>query len=355
MNVPDPPAIVIVAPNWLGDAVMALPAIADVRRHFSSSRVVVAARRSVSGIFTIAPGVDDVIELRWRGRPRDLATFSQDAARLRSTGARIALLLPNSFAAAWLVRRAGIPERWGYAGDLRTPLLTRAVAKPRESLHQAAYYQHLLRQLGVPNGPLEACLTVTEDVLVRARQALTDAGWDGVRPTVVLAPGAAYGTAKQWLPEHFATLAGTLVADRAVQVVFVGSADDGAVVHVIRELMPQSTANRSIDLTGRTTLETLAGVLAHAQACVSNDSGAMHVAAAVGVPLAALFGPTNEKETAPLARAGVATSVVIHPVSCRPCMLRECPIDHPCMRDLSPARVLAAVDTLLAAPRAAGG
>jgi heptosyltransferase-2 len=131
-------AIVIVAPNWLGDAVMSLPAVADLRRHFTRARVFVAARRSVAGLFTMSPAVDEVIELEWRGRPRDLGALSRDAARIRGTGADVAVLLPNSFAAAWLARRAGVSERWGYAGDLRTPLLTRAIAKPRESLHQGA-------------------------------------------------------------------------------------------------------------------------------------------------------------------------------------------------------------------------
>ena len=110
-------------------------------------------------------------------------------------------------------------------------------------------------------------------------------------------------------------------------------------------LLPPPARSAVIDLAGRTTLEQLAAVLSLARVCVSNDSGAMHLAAAVGTPLAALFGPTNEHETRPLAHA--PTELLIEPVACRPCMLRECPIDHPCMRDLTPARVLTSVTRLL--------
>jgi heptosyltransferase-2 len=171
---------------------------------------------------------------------------------------------------------------------------------------------------------------------------------------VVFAPGAAYGTAKRWFPSHFAALAAALVGQQGVRCVLVGGDGDLETTRDIVSMVPSPVRPGVIDLCGRTGLDTLAGVLALARACVSNDSGAMHLAAAVGVPLAALFGPTNERETSPLAHAGLPAQVLINPVSCRPCMLRECPIDHPCMRDLDPARVFAAVSEMLARPPAAG-
>ena len=125
----------------------------------------------------------------------------------------------------------------------------------------------------------------------------------------------------------------------------IGSAADGVTTAEVRGMVPDEARAAVSDVAGRTSLEVLAAVLGLARACVSNDSGAMHVAAAVGVPLTALFGPTNEHETAPLAHAPM--ELLIHEVSCRPCMLRECPIDHPCMRDLDPARVLASVRRML--------
>jgi len=327
-------SVVVLAPNWLGDGVMALPAIADIRRHFG--RLTVAARASVAPMFSLAPSVDRVI-------PAELGD-------LQKLGAETAILFPNSFGSAWLVTRAGIRERWGYATDLRRPLLSRAVNRPRRSMHQGAYYQHLVRELGIATGPLQPELALKPAVVEAARDLLRNHGWDGLRSLVVIAPGAAYGTAKRWLPAHFARLITRLAAGRGAQCVLVGSAADRETASLVRESVDARAQELVMDLTGETTLETLAGVMSVAAACVSNDSGAMHLAGAVGVPLAALFGPTREYETAPLSRNGARSEVLINPVWCRPCMLRECPIDHRCMKGLLPEQVLAAVDRLMEAP-----
>jgi heptosyltransferase-2 len=162
---------------------------------------------------------------------------------------------------------------------------------------------------------------------------------------VVFAPGAAYGTAKRWWPSHFAQLAADLIRQHGAQVVLAGSGADAATTDEIVGLVPGDVRDAVLNLAGRTSLGSLAAIMTLARVCVSNDSGAMHLAAAAGVPLAAIFGPTNERETAPLTHAPL--DLLIHDVPCRPCMLRECPIDHPCMRDLAPSRVLASVNRLL--------
>jgi heptosyltransferase-2 len=167
---------------------------------------------------------------------------------------------------------------------------------------------------------------------------------------VVFAPGAAYGTAKRWWPTHFARLATDLVSMRDAWIVLVGSGADSETCAEVRGMVPDGARRSVIDLSGRTSLEMLAAIFSVARGCVSNDSGAMHVAAAVGVPLTAVFGPTRETETAPLVHAPM--ELLIHHVPCRPCMLRECPIDHPCMRDLEPARVFESVSRMLALPQA---
>src|SRR5688572_30243525 len=123
--------LLILSPNWLGDAVMALPAIAAVRRGLPAARLIVAARRSVADLFQLTPDVDDVVALEWKGRLFRRRSLQQDIAALRHLEADVALLLPNAFSAAWLVRQADIRERWGYAADLRRPLLTRAVPRPK--------------------------------------------------------------------------------------------------------------------------------------------------------------------------------------------------------------------------------
>jgi heptosyltransferase-2 len=342
--------MLVLSPNWLGDAVMALPAIADVKRHIGSRRLIVAARPAVASMFRLAPSVDDVVTLEWRGRLRRREGWSRDLAAIRETGCDTALLLPNSFASAWIARRAGIPERWGYAADLRGLLLTRAVSRPRGSVHQAEYYQQLVRALGIATGPREAVLTVPDAARDAARAMLIARGWDGSRPLAVMAPGAAYGKAKQWLPGHFARLAVMLTNERQAQCVMVGSRADADATATIAALGREASPP-IIDLAGATTLEQLAGVLGLACVCVSNDSGAMHLAAAIGAPVVALFGPTREHETAPLARQHQRADVLINPVFCRPCMLRECPIDHRCMKGLAPERVFGAVVDLMGGAR----
>jgi heptosyltransferase-2 len=339
--------VLILAPNWLGDAVMALPAIADVRRAFPSARLVVAARRAVTDLFRLVPGVDEIVTLHWSGRWWQRGPFAADARRLRAQGADVAILLPNSFAAAWLVKRAAIRDRWGYAADMRALLLTRAVPPPEGSVHQGGYYQYLTRTLGMTSGALEPALVVPTEATAAAHRQLHDAGWDGVRPLVVFAPGAAYGTAKRWLPEYVARVVTDLVRQRGTTCVMVGSVGDTPTTRDIGTMVEPEAAAHVIDLSGHTTLEVLAGLRGIARACVTNDSGAMHVAAAVGAPLVAIFGPTREYETAPLVRSGRMSDVLIHPVSCRPCMLRECPIDHPCMKGITPERVYASVASLL--------
>jgi heptosyltransferase-2 len=326
----DERTFIVVAPNWLGDAVMALPAIADVAR---AARVVVAARSSVAPLFAMVPGVDAVID-----------AAAPDATVV--SGATV-ILLPNSFASAWCMKRAGATERWGYRTDWRGPLLTRAVRPPRRSVHQGEYYQQLVRELGFPSGPLQPALAVPAAAVDAARSLLFGRGWDGLTPLVAMAPGAAYGTAKRWLPAHFAELVVRL-ADDGVRSVLVGSRGDAETTRWIREHVVRGGPDTVIDLAGITPLDALAGVMTLARACVSNDSGAMHLAAAVGVPLAALFGPTRDKETAPLTTAGGRAEVLINPVWCRPCMLRECPIDHRCMKGLEPSRVHAAVTAMVA-------
>jgi len=300
-------------------------------------------------MFELAEGVDRVITLGWKGRLLDRNGLATDIARLREAACDTAVLLPNSFASAWLVKRAGIAERWGYARDFRSWLLTRGVPTPAGSRHQGAYYQHLVGALGIPNGPLEARLSARADDVAAARALLSQRGWNGSRVIVALAPGAAYGTAKRWLPEHYATLVSALVTVHHVTCVLVGGAADAGATEIVRQRVPADARSCVIDLAARTSLRELAGVLSLALVCVSNDSGAMHLAAALGVRVVALFGPTREYETAPLSRPERPSTVLIHDVFCRPCMLRECPIDHRCMTRLAPDRVLAAVTDALEA------
>ena len=332
--------LVVLAPNWLGDAVMALPAIADLRRHYAGAHIAVAARPSVAPMFTMVQGIDAVLTLPGGGGLRALTGWKLDANVLSSGAFDAAVLLPNSFATAFVTSKANIRERWGYAADGRASWLTRAIPKPGAALHQRAYYQALTTALGITAGPPFAAVSPDRD---KARQLLRDIGLDLDEPFVVLAPGAAYGRAKQWLPERFAELAHQIITGRGWSVVMVGAPVDRAACDEIARRLPRTGTriNRLIDFCGKSDIPTLAGILSQARAVVSNDSGAMHLAGAVGTKVIAIFGPTNEGRTSPLSAGpqSPAPIVITRDVFCRPCMLRECPIDHRCMRRISAAEV----------------
>ena len=326
-----PERLVVVAPNWLGDAVMALPLIADIHREWPEAHLTIAGRGSVAALFEMVDEVDDVIALKGRGGVGAIVAAKRNARTLAAGAFDAALLLPNSFLSAWIAARASIPERWGYRSDWRGRLLTRALPRPRRPVHQAEYYQTIAAELGLVPGPRYARITVSEKGRRHAEALLAVAGIEA-DTFVAMAPGAAYGRAKQWLPERFAELATFLANERQIRTVLVGARADSSVCRDIA-----SRVGGAVDLSDRTDLPSLAGVFARAQAVVANDSGAMHLAAATGTHVVAIFGPTNEKKTAPLNAAPERkpATIVATDVWCRPCMLRECPIDHRCMTGIS--------------------
>ena len=343
--------LLILAPNWLGDAVMALPAIADVHRASPATAITVAARPAIAPLFGLVPHVQDVVVLE-----RSPLGSRYDTA----------LVLPNSFRSALIVSRDGIPERWGYRTQWRGPLLTRAIDRAPAGLHQVEYYQQLVHALGFPNGPVDPTLDVPAAIRAAGADALVRAGWDRQSPLVALAPGAAYGGAKRWPPEYFAELARALAGDGVVSVM-VGSAADAATGKEIESY--GGVAGRMLNVIGATDLPALAGVFVHCRALVSNDSGAMHLGAALGVRVTAMFGPTDERVTGPRGEVRLKAdptvsgstvsgrvrlqpdrgrgqpdrghAVLTYPVWCRPCLLRECPLDHRCMRGVGVDAVLA--------------
>jgi len=322
--------VLIRFPNWLGDAVLALPALRAARRHFASAALAVAAPPSVAPLLSEGIGVEDVETIVL---PDERRAQAQVLAAGRFD---VAVLLTNSFGSAWVARSAGIGERWGYRSDCRGPLLTRAVRKPRARVHQADYYRGLVAGLGMAHDAEPPAVSVGEATRARARARLADAGWNGSPPLIGLAPGAAYGHAKRWPPARTAALVARLAATRGASCVLVGAPEDRDAARAVESsLAGRDVGTRLIDLVGHTDLRVAMGVLAHCQAFVTNDSGAMHLAAAIGLPVIAIFGPTDERVTAPVG----AHEVLAARVFCRPCMLRECPIDHRCMKRITPEMV----------------
>jgi len=317
---------------------MALPAMAALRVAFSDRRIAIAALPSIAPLFrehtNAAP--DEVL----------IVEKATETATLRAARPAIVVLFPNSVRVAWAARRAGIRERWGYRAGGRGPLLTRAVPRPRGRLHQSDYYRRLVQALGFEAPEILPRVTITDETSQRVVALLERSEIDRSQPLVGIAPGAAYGHAKRWPPDRMAELVARLVASGA-RPVLVGAPGDRNAAREIESAT--GAAARLVNLVGRTDLRLFAGLLAACRAFVSNDSGAMHLAAAAGVPVTAIFGPTDERATAPLGDH----DVIIHQVFCRPCMLRDCPIDHRCMRGISVDRVLDAVTRRLEAARAA--
>jgi heptosyltransferase-2 len=334
--------LVILSPNWLGDAVMALPAIADVRRGAPDLSLTIAARPAIAPLFRLVPDVDETIELSAPPRLGDVLAWRSLGQELAGKGFDTALLLPNSMHAAVLASRAGIPERWGYRTGFRGRLLTRAI--PRSpGQHQVSFYQQLVAALGFPTQSAAPSVRVPQDAREMVARLLLADSRDERVPLVALAPGAAYGSAKRWPPQYFGELAAALAVD-GVSCVMVGSAADAETASEVARAFAGAVERvagavpRLHNLVGRTDLSTLAGVLTLCRTLVTNDSGAMHLAAAVGISVTALFGPTDDRATHPL---GDEHTVLTNAVWCRPCMLRECPLDHQCLRGIGVGAVLA--------------
>ena len=321
---------VVVAPNWLGDCVMALPVLRAIRRARPGDGLAVLARRGTASLFRVEGSADEVLE-----RSRLLG----DARRLRSGRFAEAWLLPNSFRSAlgpWL---AGIAERIGYDTDHRGPLLTRALRPVSRTVHQLRDYDALLRSRGIEPDLEAPRLPVTARALDRAVSSLDAAGIDRDEPLALLAPGAAFGWTKRWPVERYGALGALLKGRGLTCAVVVGPGEEGLGAAVA------SAAGARLPVLGADLDPVeLAALFSCARVVVANDSGPMHLAAAVGVPVVAFFGPTDPGRTGP---TGSPSRVLDRYVFCSPCYLKKCPYAHECMREITAAMAFEAVEVLL--------
>ncbi|MDD5558500.1 lipopolysaccharide heptosyltransferase II [Candidatus Methylomirabilis sp.] len=328
-------SILVASPNWLGDAVLALPALANLRRSFSGARISLLVRPWLSQLFRSSPFIDELVELPRKGELMWAATA------LRQRDYELALLLPNSFRTALISRLAGIPHRVGYVADGRGSLLTVGVCPAGgKALHQADSYLGLLRALkwDAWSRPTGCLLPPGSDAA--AEKLLTDLGLPSHTLFIGMTPGAAYGTAKRWPADRFAAAADLLIDRLGATILLFGSPREASLTRAIRERMRRV----AIDLGGRTTLTELAGLISRCATLLTNDTGAMHLASALGIPCVALFGPTDPRRTGPL---GSGHQILHDSPACSPCRYRDCPIDHRCMQTLDVERVVAAVEALL--------
>jgi lipopolysaccharide heptosyltransferase II len=332
---PAPARILIRSSNWLGDAVMTVPAVAAIKRSNPGSHIAILTRSKLADFWRIVPEVDEVIEIS----PRD-SVFA--VARKIRSGFEMALLLPNSMRAALEVYLARIPRRVGSCGKSRSWLLNEIVpagVKPGPPQHQFLRYLELARFVGAT---IDESICRVESAFSQTRgRALKDEAHSlkaSVR--IGLCAGAEYGPAKRWLPERFAEVVNTVSQRRACEWVLLGSTRD----EMIGEQIAGQIEDKFSNLIGKTTLAELITTLSGCRLLVTNDTGTMHLASYLGVPTVAIFGSTEPALTGPL---GKGHRVLRHHVVCSPCFLRKCPLDFRCMRSVEAGEVVEAVLRML--------
>ena len=344
MGFNDPPASLLVrATNWLGDAVMTTPALAAVREGFPDARIVLLARPLVAELFRHHPDVDEVMVYELPGRHEGALGRLRLAGEVRRRRFDGALLLQNAFDAALIAFLGRIPERAGYPTDGRRILLTLPVPLTPGILarHEVEYYLCLLDGLGITRPvPASLKLTVTEEEKEAMATRLALFGIERGAPIVAINPGATYGSAKRWYPDRFAAVADTLSGEWGAGVVVVGSTAETPLAGEIETGM----RNPPVNLAGKTTVRELMALLSLSSFLITNDSGPMHIGAALGVPLVAIFGPTDWRRTSPW--SGRAKVVRVQ-IDCSPCRLRVCDRGHECMLGVTPGMVVDAARQLL--------
>ena len=353
-HLPTPAKVLIRAPNWVGDAVMALPALRELRRIFGGSHITLASRPWVQGLFEGERLADNLVSLDDARGPFGRAVrFISEASLVRRERFDFAVLLTNSFGTALAARAGGAKRTAGYATDARRLLLDQII--PLESghkpLHQVRYYLNIAAHLetliaGKSRIDFQGCeprLGVSEEQRQHAKSLLERFNIGAVAgqgAILVINPGATNSSAKRWPAERFAKTADRLNELHGLQTVIVGTAGDKPVADDVARQMRTHAAV----LAGETSIAELKGVLACARLVISNDTGTSHVSAALGVPTVVVFGPTEHVSTRPLSPRA---AVVRHQVECSPCMLRECPIDHRCMTRVEVDEVCVAAQNLL--------
>jgi heptosyltransferase-2 len=319
--------LLVRATNWVGDAVMSIPALRALREAHPDARITILGRPWVADLYGREPFCDEAIA--WRG-------YSLEAVReLRARGFDAALLLQNAFGAAAVAKLAGIPRRIGYDRDARGWMLTDAIRVPRPGEippHESYYYLELLRRARLIETPLPP------EPFIR----LTGYRWTP-ESVVGVSPGAAYGGAKRWLPDRFAAAAVRIARETNSSVIVFGTPPERGICAQVTAAIAAEGVTAS-NKAGETSMSEFLDLVSRCRAMLTNDSGSMHIASALGVPTVVVFGATNHITTGP---TGPLARVVREPVHCSPCLKRECPIDHRCMTGVPADRVAAAALDLL--------
>lgn len=329
--------IVIRMPNWLGDAVMATPILQDIKIKWPDAHLTALCQGSVGHLLAGNPFIDEVVffprhnPFLWGKEKKKIF------ANLRSRPFDLGILLTNSFSSAWMLWRGQVAKRLGFATDGRKFLLTDPISIPSEKgkEHLVTTYKRLLLPLGISLSTSSPHLVTSTAEKLKARNLLKSHGIEATRSLVGINPGAAFGSAKCWPPERFRAVAEKLL-QKETAVLFFGDPTGTPLVNdICKDLPPQA-----INLAGKTSLRELIALIETCDVFLTNDSGPMHIAAALKVPLVSLFGSTNEVATGPYQHG-----TILHKhVECSPCYRRTCPIDFRCMKRIEVEEVLTALE-----------
>ena len=328
--------VIVRGANWVGDAVMTVPALRELHRVLPHAHVTLATRPWAEGVFDGADFIDDLLLVN------EGDNFFKQLRAWRKGRFDLAVLLPNALAPALVAFAARVPARIGYGTDGRRALLTHPLELPawRAERHEVFYYLNII-------AGLERALTGSSQIEGRepryelatsparqaeARELLLRRGTDLSRPLIVLCPGSTNSRAKRWPAERYAALADRLMAEAGASVALIGAREESDVTQEVVSRMRR----RPVVLTGETDLAQTAAILSVADLLVTNDTGPAHITSALGRPVLVIFGPTNPLTTRPYAPAA---EVLRRPPDCAPCMLRDCPIDHRCMTAVMPDEV----------------
>jgi len=340
-----PQHIIVRMPNWLGDLVMATPILTDLRHHWPEAKITVMCQGSLGTVIQEDPHITTLLNFKhpkgWFG-----SQPSQEIViPLRKGEFDLGILMTNSFSSSYWFWRGDVKNRLGYATHGRSLLLNHPVPLPTqlENQHLVVTYKMLLSPLGIPVSETVPRLYVTQKEQKIAREKLANSGIQPGDILIGINPGAAYGSAKCWLPERFKKLSLRLLDHPHLKIAYFG---DQVGAPLVQEICAGLPSDRVINLAGKTTLRELMACIQACQLFLTNDSGPMHVASALGTPLIALFGSTSDVATSPY-RGG---RVIHKHVPCSPCYRRECPIDFRCMTRISVQEVYDEIQPFIKGP-----
>lgn len=338
--------ILVRGTNWVGDAVMSIPALRELRRVFPAAKITLHTRSWAEGIFRDADFLDHILIFE-KTESKIADTFAQ-AKKLKQQNFDLAVLLPNSFESALVAKLARIPNRFGFAKEGRSFLLTNPIEIPawKNSRHEVFYYLNLVGEIEkfffgnhkFSNEKPSINLTVSKERSETARKFLEENGVDSSKKIIALGVGSTNSRAKRWQAENYAKFNDLLQTLENYNVVIVGAKDE---LEVALEVFTKSK-KKPIILTGKTSLSEIVAILSEIDLLISNDMGLAHIAPAVGTKTLVIFGPTNEKTTQP-----IGSEIIRKTVDCAPCMLRDCPIDHRCMTQISAEEVFTKAKEIL--------